>query len=388
MILETIYIGGWFQRTTLHLTEMYDFLKEGKSELGFPKVELTNYRNSLRLGEIIRNNWLLEYLTATSADGINLRIYEDGLITLQKDATNLLSSDFSLLENYYDNVLSPALSYIFSKGAPVPKELAQIKTLLPFVVVAKKASIEEVKKFFDELGQELYSDLETTHIRVYKSAKTILIVTSLTAEKVRRIVEEQVFFREFKTQLRRYLNIHRTIWEEIAAIKEQRKIPGNKISEIREKLDEYRKTIKLIESRINQMSTYLHTRAKIAADSGLDQFLDQVFAFKYESLEDTLAYIKELWKMTDNYLSSALELLTGLQAESTKTSISSLQLVTTLGVVAAIITYLGRSALPSVTIEGLVFFVLLITLTLVLNQTVSRYFSSRSYVIKKADKKL
>lgn len=33
MKIEKIYIGGWFQRTMLQLTEIYDFLREGKSKL-------------------------------------------------------------------------------------------------------------------------------------------------------------------------------------------------------------------------------------------------------------------------------------------------------------------------------------------------------------------
>ena len=136
------------------------------------------------------------------------------------------------------------------------------------------------------------------------------------------------------------------------------------------------------------MGTYLRTRAKISADRGTDRLLNQMFAFKFESLEDTLAYVKELWKMTDNYLNAAMELLNGIQAESTKTSISSLQLITTLGVVATIITYLGRDKLPVLTAEGLVFFLILIVVTSGLNQLVSRYFAGKTYTIRKETKGL
>lgn len=386
MIIDKVYIGGWFQRTTLHLTEIFDFLSFGRSDLDFPKADLESRRFALGLRDITRQNALLEFISARSQLDIGLRIYEDGLIILEKDNPLSLASEFALLENYYDGLLSPAISYIFSKGAPVPKELAQIKTLLPFVLVTKKATAEEVREFFLGLQLEPYSDIETPHVRVYKTAKVILIVSTLAPEKVRQMVEEQIFFREFKAQLHRYLHIHRLVWEEIAAIKEMGKIPGNKVPELRGKLSGYQKTIKLIESRINQMGTYLRTRAKIAADQGTDRFLDQMFAFKFESLEDTLAYVKELWKMTDNYLNSAMELLGGIQAESTKTSISSLQLITTLGVVATIITYLGRDKLPNLTTEGVVFFLILVVVTSFLNQMVSRYFAGKTYTIRKETK--
>ena len=38
MKIDGIYIGGWFQRTTLQLSEIYDFLKYGKSELALNKI--------------------------------------------------------------------------------------------------------------------------------------------------------------------------------------------------------------------------------------------------------------------------------------------------------------------------------------------------------------
>lgn len=383
MKIEKIYIGGWFQRTTLHLTEIYDFLNSGHSELDFVPEKLKTLREDLGLENITRHNWFLEYISARSRLDVGVRIYEDGLVVLEKEESGNLTKDFESLEGYYDGHLSPAISYLFSKGAPVPKELAQMKTLLPFILVVKKATPEEVKDFFIGLGLETYSDIETTHVTVYKSSKVIVIVSQLHEEKLRKLVEEQIFFREFKSQLHRYLNIHRLVWEEIAAIKEREKIPGNQVRELRRKLDDYQKTIKLIESRTNQMAAYLHTRAKIASGEGIDKFLDQVFTYKYESLEDTLSYIKELWKMTDNYLDSAIRMFTEIQAESTKTSISSLQLITTLGVVATIITYLGRDKLPNVTLPGLAFFVALVILTATLNAIVSIYFSRKSYLVRK-----
>ena len=103
--------------------------------------------------------------------------------------------------------------------------------------------------------------------------------------------------------------------------------------------------------------------------------------YKFETLENTLNYVKDLWKMTDRYLNSANKLFTDIQAESTKTAISSLQLITTLGVVAAIIGYLGRDKLPAITLEGLVFFTLLVFITWLANFLVNKIFSEKDYKI-------
>ena len=78
------------------------------------------------------------------------------------------------------------------------------------------------------------------------------------------------------------------------------------------KLEGYAKTINLIEGRINQMSTYLPTREKIAKnDKELIEFLE-ISGFRYETLKDTLDYIKHLWSMTKNYIVSAQKLFNGL----------------------------------------------------------------------------
>ncbi len=383
MKVERVYIGGWFQRTTLHLTEMADFLMVGQSELGLDEEKLKTLREQLQIAQVSRDNWLLEYIAATTKLGINLRIYEDGLIVLEVAPEGNLKTTFDLLESYYDNQLSPAISFLFSKGAPVPKELAQIKTLLPFVVWTKKATQAEIKGFFEGQGLAAYSAMETPYVKVYKAPKVILIVSDLAEAKVRQLVEGQIFFREFKSQLHRYLALHRLIWEEIAAIKERGKIAGREVKELRAKLDGYQKTVQLIDSRINQMGSYLATRGKISTAEEVDKYLDKIFQYKFETLTDTLSYIKELWRMTANYLSSAIEMFKDIQAESTKTSITSLQLITTLGVVAGIIGYLGRDKLPTLTIEGGIFFVLLGFLTWGLNALVSRYFAAKSYIIKK-----
>ncbi len=49
MQIQKIYIGGWFQRTTLHLTEIFDFLNEGRSGLGFPQKSFDEARAELAL---------------------------------------------------------------------------------------------------------------------------------------------------------------------------------------------------------------------------------------------------------------------------------------------------------------------------------------------------
>ena len=40
MKISNVYIGGWFQRTMLQLTEIYDFLRNCDSKLNLDKEKL------------------------------------------------------------------------------------------------------------------------------------------------------------------------------------------------------------------------------------------------------------------------------------------------------------------------------------------------------------
>ncbi len=384
MIIQKIYIGGWFQRTTLHLTEIWDFLKHERSNLKFSKKLLRDARNSLSIKNVTRVNGPLEYVFVTTDKDIEFRIYEDGLIILEKSFTSL-QDDFKLIREYYENQLSKALSLIFSKGAPVPKELANIKTILPYIVTVSDGIKEKIDEVFATSKQDIYSTVSSKNIEVYRSPKIILINNLKDEKLTREIIESQIFFREFKSQLHRYLAIHRTLWEKIKAIKERGEIKGNEIDELRNKLSTYQKTINLIGARIDQMPSYVKTRQKITDVEKVDKYLQPLFQFKFETLLDTHEYIKFLWAMTKNYLTSTIDEFSELQTKSTKNSISSLQLITTIGVVAGILGYLTKDSLPKFTAIGIVYFILLMLMTWIINSTVSKVFKNKKYSIDKKD---
>ena len=381
MKISKIFIGGWSQRTTLHLSEIWDFLNEQKSDLDLPQDKLNQAVKDMDLKSVSRENGPLEYILAETTTGVGFRIYEDGLIILEKSSVGA-KNDFEQIKKYYDERLSPAVSLIFSKGAPVPKELASIKTILPYIVVADNGTEEGIKKFFKEHEEEVYSTVSTKNVGVYKSHTFILINNLKKEELIRGIVESQIFFREFKTQLHRYLNIHRIIWEKIAKIKEQGSIRGTQIAPLRNELSDYQKTINLIDARIKQMGSYIRTRQKVTDIKQIDEYLNPLFQLKFETLQDTHEYINHLWGMTKSYLDSGINMFNELQAQSTKTSLSSLQLITTIGVVAGIIGYLGKDSLPKFTGVGIIYFGVLLLITYVINSSVSRIYKNKKYSVK------
>jgi len=381
MKIQKVYIGGWFQRTTLHLTELWHFFKNGKSEIDFSPSDIETYRKQLSIIELSRESGPLEYILAKTSVGITFRIYEDGLIILEKDFSSF-EEDFSAIKTYYDEKLSKSISFIFSKGAPNPKELANIKSILPYIITAQGLSESEIKDAFKNINEEAYSTTSSKKIEVFRG-KELIVINNLENENLaREIIESEIFFREFKSQLHRYLAIHRAVWEKIQKIKENGNIKGTDIDPLRNQLAIYQKTINLIGARIQQMPAYVRTRQKTADLQKIDEYLKPLFQFKFETLLDTHEYIKHLWTMTQNYLDSAVQQFNELQAKSTKSTISSLQLVTTIGVVAGILGYLGKDALPQFTIIGIFYFCLLLFMTWIINTVISKIYKSKKYTVK------
>ena len=361
MKISNVYIGGWFQRTMLQLSEIYDFLRESKSHLNLDEKKLNEFRKNLQIGKIDYGVSGEEYIEFTTAVNIKVKIFEDGLIVLnnQNVSEDTLFSDIDHVTDYYENKLSPAFSYLFSLGAPVPKELANIETVYPYFIVCDNVSKEEISELLSRTEKQKYFEFVNEKYDVVRGDKYYFINNKKqSGENIERYIEEQIFIREFKGQLHRYLNIHRIIWEKIDAVKENTNVKGSEIVKFTSKLEGYAKTINLIDGRINQMSTYISTREKIAkSDKELSEFL-AISGYRYETLRDTLDYIKYLWNMTKNYVTSAQKLFEGIKADVTSKSVDSLTIVTSMSAGASIIGLLTETA-PEFTIFGVVYFFLL-----------------------------
>jgi len=377
---QMVYFGGWYQRTTLHLTEIANFFADGKSDLPLSKDKLQKLHGELDLKKVSREAGYLEYVKAVTGEGIEIHYYEDGLYVLRLSSSDIDEAK-EKLEKYYDEKFAPAIAYIFSLGAPTPKELANIKTVHPIAVgVIDKDPEEFVLE--PEFG-EIYSTISSSELTVKKTPGFIFLIAKPKYEDfVEGMVEMQIFFREFKDQLQKYLDIHRKLWEEISEIKERKQIRGKEVEKVRLELDAYQKTINLISSRINQMGAYVHTRADIAKEMKLTEQLSNIFQYKFDVLTNTHGFIKEIWSMTGNYLSTAISVIAEIKGQATNKSIQSLQLITTYGVVGGIIGYLSRDSLPKVTSQGMIYFGLLMLVTFVVNLLVKLAYSGIRYKLK------
>ncbi len=361
MKISNVYIGGWFQRTMLQLTEIYDFLRECKTQLALNKNKLQKFREELNIGKIEYGVSGEEFVRFTTSDNITVKIFEDGLIVLNNDnvSENTLFADIEKVRSYYENKLSPAFNYLFSLGAPVPKELANIESVYPYFIVCNNATKEQISELLTQTEKQKYFEFHNPNYDVVRGDKYYFLNNKKQSlANIERYIEEQVFIREFKGQLHRYLNLHRIIWEKIDHVKENANVKGSEIIKFTTKLEGYAKTINLIDGRINQMSTYISTREKIAKnDKELAEFL-ALSGYRYETLKDTLDYINYLWDMTQNYVTSAQKLFEGIKSDVTSASVNNLTIVSAMGAGASIIALLTQSA-PDFTLFGIFYFFIL-----------------------------
>lgn len=249
MKISNVYIGGWFQRTMLQLTEVYDFVRNCDSKLELDKEKLVELHKQLEIGRIEYGVIGEEYVSFTTALNIQVKIFEDGLITVNNTnvSEDTLFADIDKVQDYYEKRLSPALNYLFSLGAPVPKELANIETIYPYFVVCEDATRDDILQILASRDNQKYFEFTCDKYNVVRGDKYYFINNKTqTLENIEKYIEQQVFIREFKGQLHRYLNLHRIIWEKIDKIEERKNVKGSEIIAFMSKLDGYSKTINLM----------------------------------------------------------------------------------------------------------------------------------------------
>ncbi len=375
-----ITFGGWYQRTSLHLTEIYDFLSKCESRLDLSKDKLKEFHKDLNLKFVTKETGNLDFVNAETKSGIEIRYYEDGLYILEIKKTKNIEVSVKLLKNYFENFFNPAINYLFSLGAPTPKILSNIKE--PHQIVITK--FDEKHSEFDTPQKfgKVYSKTISKEISVYKTPEYIFVIGASGEKNLTSIVETQIFFREFKSQLHKYLSIHREIWEKISEIKERKFIKGKDVEFYRVQLEIYKKTIDLINNRINQMQSYARTRASLAKTLEIEKQLTELFQYKFEDLFNTHIYIKEIWSMTKDYVNSAISVLVEVANKANVSGIRSIQILASVGVFVGIIGYLTKDTLPKFSKIGIFYFLILIGAVVLIDFLIKFFAKNKKYELK------
>lgn len=387
MKINSVYIGGWFQRTMLQLSEIYDFIRNGESQLKLNKKKLAELHKNLNIGSVEYGVQGEEFVSFVTGDRLRVKIFEDGLIIVSSDnvSEETLFTDVDRLKDYYEQQLSTAINYLFSLGAPVPKELANIENIYPYFVVCDNATRDEISALLAQTEKQKYFEFDNKDYTVVRGDKYYFINNKKKNQNhIEHYIEEQVFIREFKGQLHRYLNLHRIIWEKIDTVKDRAKVKGKDVITFSTKLEGYAKTVNLIDGRIKQMSTYLPTRERIAKqDEDLVEFLS-ISGYRYETLRDTLEYVKDLWDMTKDYVSSTQKLYANVSDQITSASLNKLTVVTVVSACATTFNLLTKGNVAFST-AGVISVLVILAVGLLANRLIKYLAEKRKYEISDVD---
>src|SRR3990167_10651397 len=83
---------------------------------------------------------------------------------------------------------------------------------------------------------------------------------------------------------------------------------------------------------MNQMGSILHARDRITPPE-VQTLLHTLGFSRYETLEATLEYTKDLWQMTADFVNDTMSLLESVQQENSQRELRILQLATVAGVI-------------------------------------------------------
>lgn len=195
MKISNVYIGGWFQRTMLQLTEIYDFLRDCKSQLNLDPEKLQEFRKSLEIGKIDYGVAGEEYIEFTTALNMKVKVFEDGLITVNNTnvSDDTLFADLDKITDYYENKLSPAFNYLFSLGAPVPKELAHIETIYPYFIICDNVTKEDISDLLSRTENKNILNFLVKNMMLLEEINIILLIIKNNLLKILNVILNHKF---------------------------------------------------------------------------------------------------------------------------------------------------------------------------------------------------
>lgn len=339
MKMDYLYLGTWFQRTSLHLREVYDFLHARKGVVGLDQDKLDAHWRSLDVGNVrLHRETDIDYVK-TECAGITVTLSEDGVLLLSLPGGGM--KERRHLEMFYSEKLGPALAYLFSRGAPLPKELTTVKTVYPIIALVHEATAEDVEVFFAAHGDQQLTAARTDSIDiVFGQVVEMISVTRVVADSLAAsLVPYLIFFREIENQLQRYLDLHRQLWDEVAHIRRSTTLRYQNFPDVRHLMLSFLETLSFVQARLAQIDDMLNARQRLVSPQ-IKATMRQLGVDRFENLHASQQYTQHLWRMTVDYVHGTMTLLESLFQENTQRELNAIKFMT---VVAALTGFFGMN---------------------------------------------
>ena len=335
MNVDTICLGTWLPRTSIHLKEVYNFFIDGTA-VGLDQSKLKHLISQLCIEDLLFNNNPDFNNIRFSSGNIEVTITEDGIIVMTLKQVKDVHREIRTVESFYTNQLGPALSYLFSRGAPLPQTLLNIKEVYPRILLGKNMALQEVEAYFKAQDDALITSVSSEKLTIYYGEKSEFIDISNvdTQQSYNEFLDSlltcSIFIRSFSGLLERYLQSHRSVWMEISSIRETRNLRYSDFTMIRNTILDILKTIAFIKARLHQMSDILSLRNALTPES-IKQKLFTLGLSSFTTLEKSSQYMDNLWEMTADYSNSTMTLFASILEENAQRELRLLQQITIAG---------------------------------------------------------
>lgn len=335
MNIKNIYLGTWFQRTSLHLEEIYNFLKFKKGIPGLDQTIIEDNWKKLKLENLCFHKEtefdFLEFFCGHT----RITITEDGIILMSRESEDDFLTDLKKITDYYSGSLGPAIAYLFSRGAPLPKELNHVSEIYPILITGIGMEKKDIDLCYKQIQDSTNSIVSHKELSIYLGNKMNILnfdnVEVFQRKFYDEIIRHLVFFREFEIQLEDYLHLHRNMWEKVSIIREKREIRYRDFPRVREEILDFLKTLSFVKARLAQMYTILEERES-SINPEIRKILVNLGFDRYKFLRANEEYIEHLWQMTIEYVEGTFDLLRYLYEENTQRELGTLKYITLIGV--------------------------------------------------------
>lgn len=266
----------------------------------------------------------IRFVQAKSGE-LTIRYFEDGLLVVEKKVSDL-KKDFDKLIKFYKNDLSPAMAYLFSKGAKGLELIRVPGTKKPFFISSLGASKDEIASFFSSQNKKVDSLSSYKELSVNYADELVLININKTSEnseeEAESLIENVVLFNETGRHLHKLLQIHREIWSKAEVIISKSSTKIKDLPKDSEVLTDFVDTVVNIKARVAQMKLNLSYRESTFGNKGGERLL-----LKFKNRNQDLDYLLSLFEMSNTHLNNNISQLSSIYQEQQQKSLNRLQML-------------------------------------------------------------
>ncbi len=329
MRLCSIIIGSWFPKTSVHFNEFYNFLinKNVIPSLNLDKAKDLHKRLTIKSIHLTNENNIRGLQVFSGV--FEFCYYEDGLLTVQLTTADVKRAK-KQIEKFYNKVLTPILSYLYSSGAKGMEIIRLPGSEKTIYLLAQNPKKEDAELLYQ--GQK-YTTTKLEGKNVFTSGSQTLIDNSISENAKKNLINFLIFYNEAKKHADALLQTHRYIWDDAEKLVSSKSVIASKLIDASEKLSEHAKNVSNIQNRIEQIQLNIDFRKQhLISTSKL------ITTNYFDEISYLFDYLKNIFLMTEKNLINKINHLNSAYSEQQQRSLNQLQFIFLIGVVVSFIT--------------------------------------------------